>query len=258
MGIDRQAGDDRGPRAADNRGSAPPDLPDIPNGPARLPAAHDSAGDQTPAERFAEYKAKVDAEYRRDAVDRGCDRVRETERTVVTPAMLSIEAEDPDRRLAGLDNRLKGSDRLTDKVIKWMKAQPDLTPDNAFGLVKDAIRYTFQYPDEKYAQGVQADCARLEEAGFQRGDRQNSWEDDQYKGINSRWREPESGLLFEVQFHSQASFEAKQETHSAYERIRDTTTSPAEVRQSRAYQREVCARVPIPAGATEIPDYNEL
>jgi hypothetical protein len=122
----------------------------------------------------------------------------------------------------------------------------------------DAIRHSFQYTDERYAEGVYVDCAQLEAAGFQRGDRQNTWEDDQYKGINSRWREPESGLLFEVQFHTRASFEAKQETHRAYERIRDTSTPAAEVRQLRAYQREVSAKVPIPPGATEIPDYNDL
>ena len=92
--------------------------------------------------------------------------------------MLRIEAEDPDRHLAGFENRLKGKDRLTEKVTNWMKAQPDLKPDDAFGLVKDAIRYTFQYPDENYSQGVEADCARLEEAGFQRGDRQGTSEDD--------------------------------------------------------------------------------
>ena len=258
MGIDRQGEDDTGTGAADSLRSAPPDLPDIPNGPVAPPAAHDSAGSQTRAERFSEYKAKVDAEYRREAVDRGCDRVREVEENVVTPAMLRIEAEDPDRRLSGLENRLKGKERLAEKIINWMKAQSDLKPDDAFSLVKDAIRYTFQYPDEKYSKGVEADCARLEAAGFQRGDRQGTWENDQYKGINSRWREPESGLLFEVQFHTQASFEAKQETHWAYERIRDTSTPAAEVRQLRAYQREVSAKVPTPPGATEIPDYNDL
>lgn len=258
MGIDRHVEDDTGPRAGDSLGSAPPDLPDIPNDPDRLPAAGDRAANQTPAERFAEYKATVETEHRREAVDRGCDRVREIEQTVVTPAMLRIEAEDPDRRLAGLENRLKGRERLAEKVTDWMKAQPDLTPDDAFGLVKDAIRYTFQYTDERYAEGVYVDCARLEAAGFQRGDRQNTWEDDQYKGINSRWREPESGLLFEVQFHTRTSFEAKQETHWAYERIRDTSTPAADVRQLRAWQREVSAKIPIPPGATEIPDYNDL
>ncbi len=116
MGIDRQGEDDTAPRAADSLRSAPPDLPDIPNGPVAPPAAHDSAGSQTRTERFSEYKAKVEAEYRREAVDRGCDRVREVEENVVTPAMLRIEAEDPDRTLAGFGNRLKGKDRLAEKV----------------------------------------------------------------------------------------------------------------------------------------------
>jgi hypothetical protein len=182
LGIDRQGEDDSGPGAADSPRSAPADLPDIPNGPVAPPAAHDSAGPQTPAERFSEYKAKVEAAYRQEAVDRGCDRVREVEENVVTPAMLRIEAEDPDRTLASLDNRLKGKDRLAEKVTNWMKAQPDLKPDDAFGLVKDAIRYTFQYPDEKYAEGVHADCARLEAAGFQRGDRQGTWENGPIQG----------------------------------------------------------------------------
>jgi hypothetical protein len=100
LGIDRHCEDEAESRAADGLGSAPPDLPDILDDASRLPADGDRAGDQSPAERLAEYKAKVEAEYRQEAVDRGCDRVSEVERTVVTPAMLRIEAEDPDHRLA--------------------------------------------------------------------------------------------------------------------------------------------------------------
>ena len=46
------------------------------------------------------------------------------------------------------------------------------------------------------------------------------WSDDKYKGINSQWIEPDSGQRFEVQFHTRISFEAKQLTHHAYERLR--------------------------------------
>ncbi len=225
MGIDRQGEDGTGPGAADSLRSAPPDLPDIPNGPVAPPAAHDSAGSQERAERFSEYKAKVEAEYRREAVDCGCDRVREVEETVVTPAMLRIQAEDPDRTLAGFGNRLKGKDRLAEK--------------------------------EKYTAGVYADCARLEAVGFKPYDRISSWENDQYKGINSRWQEPNSGFLFEVQFHTQTSFEAKELTHTAYEKLRSTRAPPKDEQARLAeFQRQVTARVPIPPGATEIPDYS--
>jgi len=257
LGIDRHVEDDTGPRAADSLGSVPPDLPDIPNDPARLPAAGDRAADQTPAERFAEYKAKVEAEYRQEAVDRGCDRVREIEQTVVTPAMLRIEAQDPDRRLAGLENRLKGRERLAEKVTASLEEQPDLALGDAFAMVKDAIRYTFQYSEEKYSAAVHADCARLDAAGFERFDRRNSWEHEEYKGINSRWREPESGLIFEVQFHTHASFEAKQLTHPAYEKLRSPGTPKAEQEAAARFQREVSAKVPVPPGATEIPDYRD-
>jgi hypothetical protein len=227
LGIDRHVEDDTGPRAADSLGSAPPDLPDIPNDPARLPAPRDCAGNQTPAERFAEYKSKVEAEYRQEAVDRGCDRVREIERTVVTPAVLHIEAEDPDRRLVGFENRLKGRERLAEKVSTQVAAQPGLTPEEALAGVKDAIRYTFQYAEDKYAVGATADSERLKAKGFEFVDQRNTWDREEYKGINSWWREPVSGLLLEVQFHTQASYEAKQLTHAAYERIRDPGTNAA-------------------------------
>jgi hypothetical protein len=56
-------------------------------------------------------------------------------------------------------------------------------------------------------------------------DRRNSWANEEYKGINSRWRVPNTGQLFEVQFHTQVSFEAKEETHWAYEKLRDPATT---------------------------------
>jgi hypothetical protein len=250
VGIDRLDGDDSRPLAAHDN------APDLPND-KELRPQHDRDADELRhrAEYYAEYRAKVDAEYRAAAVDHGCDQVRETEQNLITPEIRRIEAEDPNRQLVGFEFRLKGKDRLTEKVTSWMKAQPDLTPDEAFKLVKDAIRYTFQYTDDNYTAGVHADCARLEAVGFERMERNNSWEDAEYKGINSRWREPESGFIFEVQFHTQTSFEAKQLTHGAYERIRGSSTPPAEIRELRSYQQEISAKVPTPPGAKDIPNY---
>ena len=82
----------------------------------------------------------------------------------------------------------------------------------------------------------------------------NTWDNDQYKGINTRWREPKSGVLFEVQFHTLASLEAKELSYKAYERIRGTVQDDerAELRQ---FQRRVNSMIPIPPGAAEIEDY---
>ncbi len=224
-------------------------------------AAGERADDDASAAGVArnlEYRATVDVVFGAHAVDQGYARVKEIEEKTVTPAMRRIEAEDPERHLAGLENRLNGKDRLTEKVEKWINAQPDLQPDDAFKLVKDAIRYTFVYQEERYTEGVYTDCNRLESAGFKPVDRQNSWKEDQYKGINGRWREPASGMLIEVQFHTQESLDAKELTHPAYERIRDPATPSHEVRELRAFQSEVCSSIKVPPRATEIPDYDYL
>jgi hypothetical protein len=246
VGIDRPGdGDDQpdSPEKAVTRGPGrgtdvtvpPPDLPDR-------------------AAYFAEYKRTVDAEYRAYAVDQGCDRVEKCEKEIVTPELRRIEAEDPDRHLVGLDFRLKGRERLTEKVEFDMQKK-GINAEQAFANVKDAIRYTFQYPEERYADGVRADCERLKDSGFEPVDRRNTWANDEYKGINSRWRVPENGQVFEVQFHTQASFRVKQETHTAYEKLRDPATSKAEQRELQQYQRDMSARIPIPGGATDIPNY---
>jgi hypothetical protein len=165
--------------------------------------------DASPAERTTTYRDKAEAAYRAYAIDQGCAEVEKIETDTVTPAMLRIEAEDTTRRLVGFENRLKGKDRLAEKVMNAVDEQPELSYDNAFAVVKDAIRYTYEYPDERYAAGVSADIDRLAEEGFERVDLRNTWESEVYKGINSRWRVTENRQVFEVQFHTEASYEAK-------------------------------------------------
>jgi hypothetical protein len=58
-----------------------------------------------------------------------------------------------------------------------------------------------------------------------------------------------------VQFHTPISFEAKQITHVAYERLRNLRTMDTEVAELRCYQEEVAAEIPIPTGALSIPDF---
>jgi hypothetical protein len=201
-----------------------------------------------------EHRATVDAAYRAYAIDRAYERVRDIERSTITPAMKRIEAEDPDRHLVGLENSLKGKDRLTEKVTFDVQKK-GVTVDQAVANVKDAIRYTFCYSEDAYAEGVHADCDRLTDHGFELVERRNSWEKEQYKGINSRWRVSANGQLFELQFHTQASLDTKEETHWAYEKLRVGVPTPTEQRELEDYQTQTTSRVPIPRGAHDIPDY---
>jgi hypothetical protein len=189
-----------------------------------------------------------------DRVEAACDRIAERERDKITRAMRAIESEDSDRHLIGLDDCRKGRDRIKEKVCGMMK-ELSFSVEEAIGNVPDAIRYTFQYRGAQYTQGVLVDVERLKEQGFELRKLLNSWSSDQYKGINSQWIEPESGQRFEVQFHTRISYEAKQLTHDAYERLRTHQADVFEELVLEAFQKKVCADVPAPDGATDIPDY---
>jgi hypothetical protein len=189
-------------------------------------------------------------------VEAHCDRIVECEREKISPALRAIESQDPDRHLTGLEHCLKGRDRIKEKVydgIQFLKR----SPEEAVSHVRDAIRYTFQYQDARYTQGVLADIARLKDQGFELDKLKNSWSDDQYKGINSQWTDPDTGQRFEVQFHTRISFEAKQLTHDAYERLRSKQADSFEELVLEAFQKKVTAEVSIPLGAESIPDYPE-
>jgi len=190
-------------------------------------------------------------------VEAACDRIAHREEERISPALRATESQDPDRHLIGFDDRLKGRDRIKEKICGTIN-DFSRSPEQAVSLVPDAIRYTFQYRDACYTQGVLADIARLRDQGFELDKLKNSWSHDQYKGINSQWIEPDSGQRFEVQFHTRISFEAKQLTHPAYERLR-TQQPPDAFEQMvlEAFQKKVTAEVPVPPGADGIPDYPE-
>jgi hypothetical protein len=191
-----------------------------------------------------------------DRVDAECDRVAERERERISPALRDIESQDPSRHLIGFEHRLKGRDRIKEKVSVNIN-EFDFSPEEAVSLVPDTVRYTFQYTESSYTQGVRADTARLQDQGFDLVKLKNSWSDDQYKGINSQWIDSATDQRFELQFHTRISFEAKQLTHGAYERIRTQQADEFEEMVLEAFQKKVTAEVPVPPGAVGIPDYPE-
>jgi hypothetical protein len=168
--------------------------------------------------------------------------------------MRSVESQDPDRQLVGFERRLKDRDRIKEKVYDKME-EFSWSAEEAVSAVSDTIRYTFQYREARYTQGVWTDLERLKGEGFKLHQLKNSWSDEEYKGINSQWIEPDTGQRFEVQFHTGISFEAKQLTHDAYEQLRTKQADKFEQMVLGAFQAKVSAEVPVPPGATDIPDY---
>lgn len=207
--------------------------------------------DRPPVDR-SDDDPEVDAQ-----VDAACNRIAELERHKISTAMRAIEGQDPDHRLVGFEDRVKGRDRIKEKACAITESL-DRTAEQAVFLIPDTLRYTFQYQEARYTQGVWTDIGRLNDQGFVLQKLRNYWSDDKYNGINSQWIEPDSGQRFEVQFHTSISFEAKQLTHLAYERLRTPQSNkPDKFEQMvlEAFEKKVTADVPVPPGAADIPDY---
>ncbi len=189
-------------------------------------------------------------------VEAQCDRIAKREEEQISPAMRSVESQDPDRHLIGFEHRLKGHDRIKEKIYGMIR-ESGFPPEDAVSHVPDTIRYTFAYRETRYTQGVWSDIERMKGEGFKLQKLKNSWSGEEYRGINSQWIEPDTGQRFEVQFHTRISFEAKQLTHTAYERIRSKQADAFEELVLEAFQKKVTADVPVPPGAADIPDYPE-
>jgi hypothetical protein len=152
---------------------------------------------------------------------------------------------------------LKDPDHFKEKFARLIERYPGADPHELAASIPDGVRYTILFDFDYYTAGVDAGHLQLEDAGYERVETKPSWDSDQYKGVNSQWREPASGVRFEVQFHTEESWDAKQKTHGDYRKIRAPETSVAEVERLRAYQRQVSAEVPVPPGALGIERYKK-
>ena len=152
---------------------------------------------------------------------------------------------------------LKEPDRFKEKLAELIRDEPDKSIEQHADEIHDGIRYTFVSDREGYVQTVNQATAILKDNGFELGVRKNTWTNDEYKGVNTRWRDHESGCRFEVQVHTHESWQVKQATHSAYARIHDTRTPADERERLRAYQREISSSLMLPPGWKSITDYRK-
>jgi hypothetical protein len=177
----------------------------------------------------------------------------------LTPAMRRIEAQLEHAKLAPDTEKfaLKSADRFKEKLAKMIAAEPDKSVEELASEIHDAVRYTFILDETRHVHHYRAAENILERRGFGLEVRRNMWAESEYKGINSRWRDPHSGLPFEIQFHTESSWLAKQETHPAYARIADLRTPADERKRLQDYQRAVSARVLELPRVMEIADYRK-
>jgi hypothetical protein len=177
----------------------------------------------------------------------------------LTPAMRRVEAQLDCGALVENTGKyaLKEPDRFKEKLFESIRDEPDKSVEQLVDEIHDGIRYTFVSDGEDYALTVNQATDVLKANGFELGVRKNEWSNDEYKGVNTRWRDHESGCRFEIQFHTHESWQVKQATHNAYTRIHDTRTPSDERERLRAYQREISSSLVLPSEWESITNYRK-
>ncbi|GAB2022431.1 hypothetical protein RyT2_15050 [Pseudolactococcus yaeyamensis] len=141
--------------------------------------------------------------------------------------------------LEGLDYRLKTLDSLSRKVKNEPKAK-----------MRDVVRYTsISKPDELVADYSKI-MDNLRKKGYNISAVKNSWLDENraYKGINTNLKTP-AGYEFELQFHTQASFDLKNgKLHELYEkqRVLDKVKDRAEIDRLEKEMLDLSSKLKYP------------
>ena len=141
------------------------------------------------------------------------------------------------RKLTGYEKRLKEADSTFRKVGDQISQGK--TPE-----VKDSIRYTYICKEDNMIDDVTQVVTGLKNDGYEvipNGFRDTFYKQTGYKGINVNMRTPD-GQVFEVQFHTQESFAAKEEySHVFYEIMRSPEVTDPRANQLATYLNDVKA-----------------
>ena len=175
----------------------------------------------------------------------------------LTAAMRRIEAMLPSGQLLpDTEARaLKSPDRFKEKLAGLIAAHPDKSAEALSHEVHDGVRYAFIVEAEHYADLILHVHNRLKGQGFELEARRNCWDSPEYKGINTRWRDPAHDLAFEVQFHTPSSWDARERAFALHRKVTDPSTSPAERERLRGLRAEMSSAIAVPPKCMMIPDF---
>lgn len=176
----------------------------------------------------------------------------------ISAAVKDVTAHVDHAKPQGWDFRLKGEGSLKRKIFGDLMETPN--PDRVLSKLNDNIRYTMELPPSHYADGARQAIEQLKAHGFQEVKVKNFWSRnlgvDDYKGINSVWRDPTTGQTFEMQWHTPASFEAKEAAHQYYEAARVPGATDTQVAAAKAKAVAIFRELTDPPGAAQIREVN--
>ncbi len=181
------------------------------------------------------------------------ERVREIE-PAVTENLAEV-ASRREARLVDLATKFKTEDSIIRKMEQARAYNPDISDRRLKRRVFDALRYTMVCPAERYSRTVKSALTELREKGyeFEKRDIRNYWpKHELYKGINVTLRVGGTGDVFELQFHTDESWEAKNQAHPLYEESRLQETPEARREELERQMIAVFGRIRTPPKVEDI------
>lgn len=157
-------------------------------------------------------------------------------------------------KIAGLENKFKTIDSLTQKLTVTANLNFQ-TIVEASETINDALRYTFILLVEDYVNCFEQTIEILRQSNYDIPDNRiwNAWKniggkfDKGYRGINISVIYSQK-QTFELQFHTDESYELKTEMHDLYKKSRKKETSVERRREIKRISLEKAGKIQIPDG----------
>jgi len=136
-----------------------------------------------------------------------------------------------------------------------LRRHPERRPEQLARRVPGALSYSFLFDAEHYSAGVWIIQDMFEARGFGLLARKNGWGSAENRCVFTVWRDPMSGLPFQVQFHTSASLEAQHLARTSAALINDPRIPVAEAENLRSDLASAWAALPAPPGQAEIGNF---
>ena len=156
-------------------------------------------------------------------------------------------------KLVGLENRLKSPSSIKRKIED--EAADGFSKSLSLNKIRDAIRYTTVFKEGDFVTRYKAMQYLLAIEGYKTIVVKNTWKNDSaYKGVNT-FIQNEDGDVFEMQYHTQQSFDVKNGLlHKLYEKFRDPKTPIHEKEKLLLEMRKLSSKIKVPEGVELIED----
>lgn len=156
-------------------------------------------------------------------------------------------------RLAGFDFRIKSQSSLARK-IRTDAVLEGVSEEHAAQGINDVLRYTYVSPDKSFVEEFVRIRKLIEAEGYNLVEVRNTLKlrKNGYRGVNTKVEAPD-GYIFELQFHTQASLDVKENlNHPLYEKARLAETSAAEREKLTRKMVENSTKIPTPPGIDKV------